>query len=51
MKCNDCGADYESLSDMYCTLSGRGANELCRDHLDVLVCGKCAKKYIAKERK
>jgi len=39
-KCARCGKGYP-YSELYCMLSGRGANSNCRDHQHFLICNKC----------
>ena len=39
-KCSVCGEDY-NFYDLFCMISQRGANSLCKDHLHELICMKC----------
>ena len=39
-KCSVCDGGF-NFYDLYCMLSGRGANSYCKDHREHLICMKC----------
>ena len=48
-KCSECGKSTNFPNEMYCKLSGRGANSLCLPHPQQLVCDDCSQKYLIKK--
>ena len=39
-KCSICNGDFD-LHQLFCMVSQRGANSLCREHPHMLICMKC----------